>query len=43
MPYVYNESSEVLVSFDNADSFTVKGKFIWEMGVKGFAIVGSLG
>lgn len=37
-PYVYNETSEVMVSFDNAESFAAKGKFIVESGLRGFAM-----
>ena len=37
-PYVYNKTSEVMVSFDNAQSFTAKGNFIKETGLRGFAM-----
>ncbi|KAN0091397.1 glycoside hydrolase family 18 protein [Tylopilus felleus] len=37
-PYVYNETSEVMVSFDNAQSFTAKGNYIKETGLRGFAM-----
>ncbi|OAX34531.1 glycoside hydrolase family 18 protein [Rhizopogon vinicolor AM-OR11-026] len=37
-PYVYNETSQVMVSFDNAQSFTAKGKYIKEKGLRGFAL-----
>lgn len=37
-PYVYNETSEVMVSFDNAQSFAVKGDYIKQTGLRGFAI-----
>ncbi|KAH7906170.1 glycoside hydrolase family 18 protein [Hygrophoropsis aurantiaca] len=37
-PYVYNETSEVMVSFDNAQSFAVKGSYIKEAGLRGFAM-----
>ncbi|KAI3616545.1 glycoside hydrolase family 18 protein [Moniliophthora roreri] len=37
-PYVYNTSTEIMVSFDNADSFTAKGNFIANMGLAGFAM-----
>ncbi|KAG9316848.1 glycoside hydrolase family 18 protein [Chiua virens] len=38
LPYVYNETSEVMVSFDNAQSFAVKGSYIKETGIRGFAM-----
>ncbi|KAJ4472893.1 glycoside hydrolase family 18 protein [Lentinula edodes] len=37
-PYVYNPDSNIMVSFDNAQSFTSKGKFIKGAGLKGFAM-----
>ncbi|KAH0828078.1 glycoside hydrolase superfamily [Lanmaoa asiatica] len=37
-PYVYNATSEVMVSFDNAQSFAVKGNYIKETGLGGFAM-----
>ncbi|KIK75293.1 glycoside hydrolase family 18 protein [Paxillus rubicundulus Ve08.2h10] len=37
-PYVYNKTSQVMVSFDNADSFAVKGSYIKETGLRGFAM-----
>ncbi|KIJ60049.1 glycoside hydrolase family 18 protein [Hydnomerulius pinastri MD-312] len=37
-PYVYNETSQVMVSFDNAQSFAVKGSYIKETGLRGFAM-----
>ncbi|KAJ3835185.1 chitinase [Lentinula raphanica] len=37
-PYVYNPDSNIMVSFDNAQSFTSKGKFIQGAGLKGFAM-----
>ncbi|KAG2071194.1 glycoside hydrolase [Suillus decipiens] len=37
-PYVYNETSQVMVSFDNPQSFAAKGKFIEETGLRGFAM-----
>ncbi|OJA17532.1 hypothetical protein AZE42_11931 [Rhizopogon vesiculosus] len=37
-PYVYNETSQVMISFDNAQSFTAKGKYIKEAGLRGFAL-----
>ncbi|KAF8444899.1 glycoside hydrolase family 18 protein [Boletus edulis BED1] len=37
-PYVYNETSQVMVSFDNAQSFAAKGSYIKETGLRGFAM-----
>ncbi|KAI0784678.1 chitinase [Abortiporus biennis] len=37
-PYVYNETSQVMVSFDNAKSFAAKGSFIKENKLRGFAM-----
>ncbi|KAJ7498589.1 endochitinase [Mycena latifolia] len=37
-PFVYNETTEVMISFDNAQSFASKGKFIKSTGLAGFAI-----
>lgn len=37
-PYVYNGTTEVMISFDNAQSFTAKGKFIQSQGLKGFSM-----
>jgi len=37
-PYVYNSTSEVMVSYDDATSFAEKGKFIHEWGLAGFAM-----
>ncbi|KAG9311720.1 glycoside hydrolase family 18 protein [Chiua virens] len=37
-PFVYNPSTQVLVSYDDAQSFTAKGKFIKSAGLAGFAI-----
>ncbi|KAG1854381.1 glycoside hydrolase family 18 protein [Suillus tomentosus] len=37
-PYVYNETSEVMISYDNADSFTAKGTFIKNTGLLGYAM-----
>ncbi|KAF8555059.1 glycoside hydrolase family 18 protein [Imleria badia] len=37
-PYVYNKTSEVMVSFDNAQSFAAKGNYIKETGLRGFAM-----
>ncbi|KAF6762204.1 chitinase [Ephemerocybe angulata] len=37
-PYVYNPTTEIMVSFDNAQSFAAKGNFIKNSGLKGFAL-----
>ncbi|KAG2358581.1 glycoside hydrolase superfamily [Suillus spraguei] len=37
-PYAYNETSQVMISFDNPQSFAVKGKFIEETGLRGFTM-----
>lgn len=37
-PYVYNEDKEIMVSFDNAQSFAAKGKFIKSKGLRGFSM-----
>ncbi|KAH9849057.1 glycoside hydrolase [Lenzites betulinus] len=37
-PYVYNASTGVMVSYDDATSFAAKGKFINEAGLRGFAM-----
>ncbi|KAF8886493.1 glycoside hydrolase family 18 protein [Infundibulicybe gibba] len=37
-PYVYNPTTQVMVSYDDATSFAAKGKFINDMGLKGFAM-----
>ncbi|KAJ7682443.1 glycoside hydrolase family 18 protein [Mycena polygramma] len=37
-PYVYNTTTEVMISFDNAQSFAVKGAWIKSKGLGGFAI-----
>ncbi|KAG6375578.1 chitinase [Boletus reticuloceps] len=37
-PYVYNATSQVIVSFDNARSFAAKGSYIKETGLRGFAM-----
>ncbi|KAI0682991.1 glycoside hydrolase [Cytidiella melzeri] len=36
--YVYNETSQVMVSFDDAPSFSAKGQFIKSEGLRGFAM-----
>ncbi|KAJ6532717.1 glycoside hydrolase family 18 protein [Mycena vulgaris] len=37
-PYVYNPTSQVMVSYDDADSFAAKGRFINDRGLLGFAV-----
>lgn len=37
-PYVYNSTSEVMVSYDDATSFAAKGRYISDNGLKGFAM-----
>ncbi|KAF8663385.1 hypothetical protein AX16_000960 [Volvariella volvacea WC 439] len=37
-PYVYNAKTEIMVSFDNAQSFAAKGHFIKSTGLRGFAM-----
>jgi len=37
-PYVYDPSTQVMVSFDNAESFAAKGQYIKNEGLKGFAM-----
>ncbi|KAG2039741.1 glycoside hydrolase family 18 protein [Suillus americanus] len=37
-PYVYNETSQVMVSFDNVESYAAKGKYIKNAGLRGFAM-----
>ena len=37
-PYVYNETSEVMVSFDDAQSFAAKGSYIKSTGLRGFSM-----
>ncbi|KAG2356579.1 glycoside hydrolase superfamily [Suillus spraguei] len=37
-PYAYNEISQVMISFDNPQSFAAKGKFIKETGLGGFTM-----
>ncbi|EAU84319.1 endochitinase [Coprinopsis cinerea okayama7 len=36
-PYVYNRTTEIMVAFDNAQSFAAKGNFIKSNGLRGFA------
>ncbi|KAA1479345.1 glycoside hydrolase [Dentipellis sp. KUC8613] len=37
-PYVYNPTSQVMVSYDDATSFAAKGQFISTAGLAGFAM-----
>jgi len=37
-PYVYNATSEVMVSFDDAASFVAKGQYIKKTGLAGFVL-----
>ncbi|KAG1812215.1 glycoside hydrolase family 18 protein [Suillus subaureus] len=37
-PYVYNETSQIMVSFDNVESYAAKGKYIKNTGLRGFAM-----
>ncbi|KAG2127499.1 glycoside hydrolase family 18 protein [Suillus clintonianus] len=37
-PYVYNETSQVMISFDNVQSYAAKGKYIKNAGLRGFAL-----
>ncbi|KAJ7255293.1 glycoside hydrolase family 18 protein [Mycena rebaudengoi] len=37
-PYVYNHTSQVMVSYDDAASFAAKGRFINDQGLLGFAV-----
>ncbi|TFY66251.1 hypothetical protein EVG20_g4839 [Dentipellis fragilis] len=37
-PYVYNPTSQVMVSYDDATSFAAKGQFIGSAGLAGFAM-----
>ncbi|KAG5648828.1 hypothetical protein DXG03_000177 [Asterophora parasitica] len=36
--FVYNSQTEIMVSYDNAQSFTAKGKFIKTKALRGFAM-----
>lgn len=40
---MYNPNSDVMVSYDDATSFAAKGRFINEMGLKGFSVWHILG
>ncbi|KAF5393094.1 hypothetical protein D9757_001240 [Collybiopsis confluens] len=37
-PYVYDADNELMIAFDNAESFAAKGSFIREYGLAGFAM-----
>ncbi|KAH9057749.1 chitinase [Lactarius vividus] len=37
-PFVYNPTSQVMVSYDDATSFAAKGKYIRDAGLAGFAM-----
>ncbi|KAJ7094485.1 glycoside hydrolase family 18 protein [Mycena belliarum] len=37
-PFVYNETTRVMISYDDAKSFAAKGKFIKSKGLGGFAM-----
>ncbi|KAG2364062.1 glycoside hydrolase family 18 protein [Suillus spraguei] len=37
-PYVYNEASQVMISFDNVQSFAAKGKYIKKTKLRGFSM-----
>ena len=37
-PYVYNATSQVVVSYDDAKSFKAKGKFIKNYDLRGWAL-----
>ncbi|KAJ3776694.1 endochitinase [Lentinula raphanica] len=37
-PYLYDEDNELMISFDNAQSFAAKGSFIQNYGLGGFAM-----
>ena len=37
-PYVYNETSQIMISYDDARSFKAKGNFIKSSGLRGFAM-----
>ncbi|KAG2135820.1 glycoside hydrolase family 18 protein [Suillus clintonianus] len=37
-PYVYNETSQVMISFDNVKSFAAKGEYIKNTGLRGFSM-----
>jgi chitinase len=37
-PYVYNETSQVMISFDNAESYAAKGSYVKNAGLRGFSM-----
>ncbi|TFY56462.1 hypothetical protein EVJ58_g7623 [Rhodofomes roseus] len=37
-PFVYNSNTQVMVSYDDANSFTAKGKYILNSGLRGWAM-----
>lgn len=37
-PYVYNATSQIMVSFDDAKSFKTKGEYIKNTGLRGYAM-----
>ncbi|KAL4077337.1 glycoside hydrolase family 18 protein [Scleroderma yunnanense] len=37
-PYIYNKTSEVMISYDNANSFAAKGQYISSEGLLGFSM-----
>ncbi|KAF6747206.1 glycoside hydrolase superfamily, partial [Ephemerocybe angulata] len=42
-PFLYNETSQTMISYDNAESFAEKGKFIYDNKLGGFAVWHILG
>lgn len=36
--YVYNETSKVMVSFDDAPAFAAKGEYVKSSGLRGFSM-----
>ena len=40
-PYVYDECTQVMISYDDATSFEAKGAFVAKNNMRGFAQVGS--
>lgn len=37
-PYLYNENTQVMISYDDAESYAAKGRFIEELGLYGFVL-----
>ncbi|KAG0708627.1 glycoside hydrolase family 18 protein [Suillus ampliporus] len=37
-PYVYNKTSQVMISFDNVESYAAKGRYIEKTGLRGFSM-----